>query len=917
MNCLMAMKNFLRMICKLRQLSTKYKQITSIKSESGLPSPPGMKSQFRYTSKMPGAPMPVPQLLFVLGSLLTLLITACSPEKEATPPFYPKVLDNRLSLELILENPDIVTPIGLTIDSEDNLYVLESHTHTPPSDYAGPKYDRIKKGVDEDKDGKPDSWIIFADSIEDGMNLACGPDDIIYLVEKDSVFSFQDTDGDGVSDERKVLLQMRASSGVYDHAALLGVTYGPDGWLYISRGNTGGLAWELEGTDGSVVEGYGDGGNVMRCRPDGSQLEEIATGFWNPFDIKFSQKSRLLLVDNDPDSRGPNRLIEIVPGGDYGYQSLYGGSGIHPFLAWNGELPGTLPYAAGIGEAPSGLIDASYSSFPAEYAGNILATIWEENSIVNVPLQPNGSTVQGEAKVLVQGDSTFHPVALAANSKGDIYITDWVVRQYPAHGKGRIWRLTSGEETPLQVQTVAYEDQQAPHNEFFALNENTKDFDQLLQVLQTEDAFVQTVARKKLQDAAYLEKVLALTESEDADLRLQALLILMKTKTTLSKATLQQLLADENEEVRRMTLIYIAKHSREDLYDEVTQSLYEEKITPALFETYLATIRHLQPDFIRDFQTKAEKSSKQLKRELPPSYIISIIKNGSLSPEIRAAALPYLENPDENAAELTALLNTSPASMQEGLLQVFKKINDKNAAEAILQIALNPKKENTTRAQALVSLSHQSARYCDEVATILEEENEILLETAVRYLCRCGNKEAVSQNMEKEEALAIWQLCNGQPAANRPQTDEQWRTIANGEGNAEKGRFVFQSMKAQCQNCHTVDGWGGHFGPDLSNIGSSKTREQLITAILEPSAEISPEWQGWFVTTREGQTHYGRQIDVGYNNVEIMLPSGEFVTYDEPKNYGMAPTSLMPEGLEMQLTEAEFNDLITYLMSLR
>ncbi len=859
-----------------------------------------------------------------LSVVLLILIVSCTQPNEK-PGFYPKVLDDRLSLELILENPDIVTPIGLTIDSEDNLYVLESHTHTPPSNYAGPKYDRIKKGVDKNKDGKPESWVIFADSINDGMNLACGPDDIIYLVEKDSVFSFHDTNGDGVSDERKVLLQMRASSGVYDHAALLGVTYGPDGWLYISRGNTGGLAWQLEGTDGSVVAGYGDGGNVIRCRPDGSQLEEVSTGFWNPFDIKFSQEGRLLLVDNDPDSRGPNRLIDVVPGGDYGYQSLYGGSGIHPFLAWNGELPGTLPYAAALGEAPSGLIDASYSNFPDKYAGNILATIWEENSIVHVPLQRSGSTVTGEAEVLVQGDSTFHPVALAANSKGDIYITDWVVRQYPNHGKGRIWRLTSGETQPMQTagadaNTVAYETS-GEADKFFSMYEDTKDFEQLLHALESGDAFEQAVARKVLTHPSYHQEMLPLLESGEAGVRLQALLTLWKTNEIISKPTLQKLLSDDNEDVRRMTLIYLATHSREDMYEDVSQSLYSGEITPALFETYLATIRHLQPNFIQDYQTKAEKSSKQLKRELPPAYIISIIKNKNLSPEIRAAALPYLENPDENVAELTALLKSSPKSMQEGLLQVFKQVIDKNASEAILQIALTPETEPATRAQALVALSHQSARYCDEVATLLEEENEVLLETAVRYLCRCGSSEVVkataSQHLKQGEALAIWQLCNGQPTANRPQTDEQWRTIANGTGNAEKGRLVFQSMKAQCQNCHTVDGWGGHFGPDLSNIGSSKSKEQLVTAILEPSLEISPEWQGWFVTTREGQTHYGRQIDVGYDEVEIMLPSGEFVTYDEPKNYGMAPTSLMPEGLEMQLSEAEFNDLITYLMSLR
>ncbi len=81
------------------------------------------------------------------------------------------------------------------------------------------------------------------------------------------------------------------------------------------------------GSDGSFVEGYGDGGNIIRCRLDGSQVEIYATGFWNPFDLTLSSSGRLIAIDNDPDSRGPNRLVDVVPGADFGYQSLYGGSG--------------------------------------------------------------------------------------------------------------------------------------------------------------------------------------------------------------------------------------------------------------------------------------------------------------------------------------------------------------------------------------------------------------------------------------------------------------------------------------------------------------------------------------------------------------------------------------------------------------
>ncbi|MEZ4849471.1 MAG: hypothetical protein R3B93_12805 [Bacteroidia bacterium] len=102
--------------------------------------------------------------------------------------------------------------------------------------------------------------------------------------------------------------------------------------------------WQIKSMAGEMIEGYGDGGNVFRCKVDGTGLEEVATGFWNPFGLAFSAEGRLLL-DNDPDSRGPNRLIEVVPGGNYGYQSLYGRQPISSYLAWNGELPGTLRFA--------------------------------------------------------------------------------------------------------------------------------------------------------------------------------------------------------------------------------------------------------------------------------------------------------------------------------------------------------------------------------------------------------------------------------------------------------------------------------------------------------------------------------------------------------------------------------------------
>ena len=739
-----------------------------------------------------------------------------------------------------------------------------------------------------------------------------GSDQSIYLTEKDRVRVFRDTDGDGKSDEMQVLLQMTASATIYDHAGILGLTISPDNWLYVSRGNTGSQAWEITGTDGRKIEGYGDGGNVFRCRLDGSELEEVATGFWNPFDLTFSQEGRLLLVDNDPDSRGPNRLVEIVPGGNYGYQALYGGSGIHPYLAWNGELPGTLPYAAALGEAPSGLLDAGYSNLGMAYNESLLATIWEENSIVTLPLQLHQSTVKGEAKILVQGDSTFHPVALATNSRGEVYITDWVVRQYPNHGRGRLWRLTARTPQPFTP----------PTQDLISHTQHLTDVEACQQALKSADVFQQAAARYVLNKAPFGKIVWQWLEGDDPQLRLQALLTLFEFPKNIPRTQVVQLLNDEEEDIRRMALQYIGQRSYSMLEPALEEALTTGKITPPLMETYLATVRHVQPEFSIPYQQQSEPLSKKIPRKLPQNFIAELLQTPTLSPEIKAAILPYLEQPNAHQPMLLELLAEAPEPLAFGLVQRLRMVNHPEVAQAFWEISTDITFTDSLRAQALVGLSYQSADYCASMGTLLTSYSPEVAQVAARYMCRCQSDEeakTVVARLVEEPAspnisaavIDLLRSCQGaEPIDSEAPTPTP-------PGNANAGRYVFQLPHAQCINCHQIQGWGGKYGPDLSHVGSSKSRTLLMNAILEPSAEIAPEWQAWYVVDQEGKRHVGRQIDVKLKSVELGMPSGEFVNYPSPQGYGLATASLMPEGLEQGLTKQEFADLVAYLESLK
>ena len=96
--------------------------------------------------------------LLVTLQILLILCTGCQSSRSTKNNFSIQIMDPNLRLELVCQEPEIMTPIGLAIDQSDDLYVLESHTHSPLSDYSGPKFDRIMKGIDHDRDGLPEAW---------------------------------------------------------------------------------------------------------------------------------------------------------------------------------------------------------------------------------------------------------------------------------------------------------------------------------------------------------------------------------------------------------------------------------------------------------------------------------------------------------------------------------------------------------------------------------------------------------------------------------------------------------------------------------------------------------------------------------------------------------------------------------------
>jgi len=358
----------------------------------------------------------------------------------------PKSADPRLVVELFAQAPDIVHPVGAVCDRKGRLLVIESHTHFRPKDYQGPKTDRVRLLEDTDGDGKADKFTTFFEGTRATMDIALHPDGSIYLATRNEILRLRDSKGDGVADEKQRIVFLD-TKGDYPHNGLSGLAFDSKGNLYFGMGENLGAAYKISGADGVTLSGEGDGGSIFWCTAEGKQLRRHARGFWNPFGVCTDIFGRVFAVDNDADAMPPCRMLHVVEGGDYGYQFRYGRSGRHPFQAWNGQLPGTLPMMTGTGEAPCEIVSYESDGLPKEYLGQLLVASWADHRVERYVVTDKGASVTAERKPFIQGGKDFRPVGIAVAPDGSLYVSDWVLRDYNLHGKGAVWRVRMKEPT--------------------------------------------------------------------------------------------------------------------------------------------------------------------------------------------------------------------------------------------------------------------------------------------------------------------------------------------------------------------------------------------------------------------------------------------------------------------------------------
>ncbi len=136
-------------------------------------------------------------------------------------------------------------------------------------------------------------------------------------------------------------------------------------------------------------------------------------------------------------------------------------------------------------------------------------------------------------------------------------------------------------------------------------------------------------------------------------------------------------------------------------------------------------------------------------------------------------------------------------------------------------------------------------------------------------------------------------------------------------GKPAAGEPLFRG-KGRCAQCHKVNGEGGRLGPDLSNIGSSRSVKHLREALEKPDSEVLPAFWRVSVTDQNGKSYSGFRLNEDTYSIQVLDMGERLHSFSKKdlQSLKFEKTSVMPSYASV-FSDREFEDLLAYLSSLR
>ena len=296
-------------------------------------------------------------------------------------------------------------------------------------------------------------------------------------------------------------------------------------------------------------------------------------------------------------------------------------------------------------------------------------------------------------------------------------------------------------------------------------------------------------------------------------------------------------------------------------------------------------------------------STKHLKRVFDQNQ--DIATDEQRNPVARAAAVELLayQPLSESATVLSELLSGfQPVEIQSASIHALSKNGSVEAAKIVLDrwTELGPR----IRGPALTLLLRRVASTrlaLDAIAAGEMNASVLNIDQRVRLLKH--SDESISKRAVK--------LFGGAVSSNRQKVAKEYESSLSLQGSASAGEKVFTRV---CAACHRIHGAGYETGPDLSDV-RNRSKPALLYDILDPNAKVDPQFTGYSVLTLDGVVFNGLIVSETSEAIVLRMAEGKQQTIGraEIDQIKVSDVSLMPEGIEKEVTPQQMADLLEFL----
>ncbi len=305
------------------------------------------------------------------------------------------------------------------------------------------------------------------------------------------------------------------------------------------------------------------------------------------------------------------------------------------------------------------------------------------------------------------------------------------------------------------------------------------------------------------------------------------------------------------------------------------------------------------------------EGTPELKARLQRLFADSAQRAGTteLDSAARIAALGTLQYADFNTAGDVLLRLAVSDTLQEIRLKaidVVAAMNDARIGPTLLeQFPVQTPPVRRSLLQALLRTPDRTRLVLDDIAAgkiAVSELDPLFVRTLANH-----QDQTIRTRAQELLAAAL--------PAERKQVLETYQAALSLKAEPQRGRAIFEK---NCANCHKIGTIGVDVGPDIAD-SRTKTPAQLLTDILNPNQAIDNNFMSYTVVTQDGKTATGVIAAETASSITLRQPENKTVIIlrQDIEELRSNKISLMPEGLEKNVTVEQMADLVSFIKNWR